>query len=150
MAQEEDGSFIGQVYLERAEPGISPPNWERACNVFSLGGIGETNDLVDSTTFCSGGFRQYIGGLSDGAEITVEGNYLRGNKDVAAIIKKMIQDVKAKRVVPYRLVIGDASPIDTLEFDALALSWTINPSVDDRNTISFGLKVSGEITLGYA
>lgn len=152
MALEEDGSFVGQVYFERAEIGTSPPVWKRVCNIFSIGPVGETNEQVESTTFCSGGYKQYISGLSDGAEITLEGNYLRGSAagSTAELVKAMIADVKAKRKGLYRIVIGDTSPIDTLEFVASAISWAINPAVDDRNTVSFTIKVSGEITLGFA
>jgi len=32
-------------------------------------------------------------------------------------------------------------------FAAVALAWVLNPAVDDRNTISFTFKISGDITV---
>lgn len=148
MSENTDKSFIGQVYFERGDAATSPPTWARACNVTNIGGLGEANDSVDVTTFCSAGNREYIAGLADGTEFTVDGNYMRGDAGSAAVVKDMIDDVKNRRTGPYRVVIGDVSPIEVFEFEAVALSWTFNPAIDDKNGISFGLKVSGPITIG--
>jgi len=67
-------AFVGNVFLHRGKTG-SPAEYERVCQVFSIGGLGATNALIDATTFCSGGSREYIGGLADGAEMTLELNY---------------------------------------------------------------------------
>lgn len=141
-------AFVGGVYLWRGNGG-SPQDFERVCQVFGISGLGETNALVDATTFCSEGSAEYIGGLKDGSEVTLEMNYetvLPG----AAVIDEMIGDVKAKRTVSYQLrAHGDIDNPDdvkqTFHLDALALSWTLNPSPTAKNSISFGVKVSGDI-----
>lgn len=141
-------AFVGGVELWRGDGG-SPQSFERVCQVFGISGLGETNALVDATTFCSGGFAEYIGGLSDGSEITLELNYetvLPG----ALVIDSMIQSVKLKRTDSYELrAFGDKDNPDTrmqtFHFDGLALSWTLNPSPTAKNSISFGTKVTGEI-----
>lgn len=131
---------VGKMYIERGD-GASPEVFDRICQVFSIGGIGQTNDLVDATTFCSGGNREYIAGLADGQEVTLEANYEQDSLDLAA----MIADVKNRLALNYRLVIGDGSPVEGFGFAAIPLSWVINPSVDDKNTVSFGLKISGDV-----
>lgn len=135
-------AFIGNIFFERGDGG-SPEAYERVCEVFSIGGVGETNALEDVTTFCSGGFREYIAGLSDGEEMTIEANYGTSN----TLSRQMIDDVKAKANRNYRLVIEDGSPQVTLSYAGTPLSWTLNPSVDSRNTISFTVKISGQITV---
>lgn len=134
--------FVGKIYFERgtAIPAVS---FDRVCEVFSISGVGETNELVETTTFCSSGFREYIAGLADGEEITLEANYKPGSDDLS----NLIADVKAKVTRTYRLVIEQGSPETTMTFDAAPLSWVLNPSVDDRNTISYTLKISGEIEI---
>lgn len=141
-------AFVGGVYLWRGNGG-SPQDFERVCQVFGISGLGETNALVDATTFCSEGSAEYIGGLKDGSEVTLELNYETVLPD-ASVIDEMIQDVKQKRTVSYQLrAHGDIDDPDTVKqtfhLDALALSWTLNPSPTAKNSISFGVKVTGDI-----
>lgn len=141
-------AFVGGVYLWRGDGG-SPQSFERVCQVFGISGLGETNAIIDATTFCSEGSAEYIGGLKDGSEVTIELNYetvLPG----ALVIDEMIQDVKQKRVRSYELRahgdINDPTTVkQTFHFDGLSLSWTLNPSPTAKNAISFGAKVSGDI-----
>ena len=135
-------AFVANVYFERGDA-ASPEVFTRICQVFDISGLGETNALVEATTMCSAGSREYIGGLADGAEITIEGNYEQGDTDLAA----MIADQKAKTAKNYQIVVEQNSPSETFSFSAIPLSWTLNPSSDDRNTISFTFKVSGAITI---
>lgn len=141
-------AFVGGVELWRGDGG-SPQSFERVCQVFGMSGIGESNALIDATTFCSGGFAEYIGGLADGSEITLELNYetiLPG----ALVIDEMIQDVKLKRTRTFELrAYGNPAAPSTVQqtfhIDGLAKSWGLNPSPTAKNSISFGLKVSGQI-----
>lgn len=134
---------VGGIYFERGGDG-SPISYTRMCDVFSISGLGETNALVETTTFCSNGNREYIGGLADGAEITIEANYDDSDSDLV----QLITDAKNKVLHDYRVVVEDGgSPQTNLTFEAIPLSWTLNPSVDDRNTISFTYKISGPITI---
>ena len=137
-------AFVGNVFLHR-EKGGSPGEYERVCQVFGISGLGQTNDLIEATTFCSGGNREWINGLADGSEITLECNYETGT--TGAILGIMIADVQAKNQRKFIVSVDDGSPSQRFSFTAICLSWTLNPAVDDRNTISFGLKVSGAITL---
>lgn len=143
-------AFVGGVFLYRGDRG-SPQNFTRVCQVFGISGLGETNALVDATTFCSEGSAEYIGGLKDGSEITFELNYETILPD-AQVIDDMIQDVKLKRVSSYELRahgdINDPTTVkQTFHLDALALSWTLNPSPTAKNSIAFGCKVTGDIDI---
>src|ERR1700746_867534 len=95
---------VGNIFFERGDGG-SPESFTRICEIFSISGLGETNALVETTTFCSGGKREYIPGLADGAEITVEANYDAEATDLA----DMIADVKAKARRNYRIVVDQGS-----------------------------------------
>lgn len=143
-----NNAFVGGVYLWRGNGG-SPQDFERVCQVFGISGLGESNALVDATTFCSEGSAEYIGGLKDGSEVTFEMNYETILPE-ASVIDAMIQDVKLKRVVSYQLRahgdINDPATVkQTFHFDALAMAWVLNPSPTAKNGISFTSKVSGDI-----
>lgn len=137
-----DDAFVGDMFLERGN-GASPEVFTRICQVFGISGLGESNELVEATTFCSLGNREYLGGLADGDEMTIECNYEQGDVNLLA----MITDVKNKATRSFQVVAAHSSPNEVFSFSAVCMSWTLNPSVEDRNTISFGLKISGAVTI---
>ena len=134
-------AFVGDIFFERGD-GASPEVFTRICQVFSIDGIGETNALEESTTMCSAGSREYIGGLSDGAEFSIECNYEQDGTD----LDQLRTDVRAKTAVNYQVVVEQLSPSELFAFAAIPLSWTLNPSVDGRNTMTFSFKISGAVT----
>jgi hypothetical protein len=138
-------AFVGDIFLYRGGSGspASPQTFTKVCQVFGMSGLGQTNALVDATTFCSAGSREYIGGLADGAEMTVECNY----ESDATVLFAMIADVTGKVTRSFQVRDESGSPQVVFSFDAACLGWSLNPSVDDRNTITFTLKISGAITI---
>lgn len=142
-------AFVGNVILYRGD-GASPQNFTPVCEAFGISGIGETNDQIESTDFCSGGVKEYIAGLADGSEITLELNFMAkaSAADKMAIQAEFIADVKNKAIRDFQLRCdGDADGITDLTFhwSATALSWTLNPSPTAKNSISFGLKITGGV-----
>ena len=137
---ENDVPFIGQIFWEYGL-GDSPETFQRVCQVFDISGVGEASTLEDVTTFCSGGSREYIAGLADGMEPTIQLNYEANNTYITALIAHQ----KAKTVRTYRLAVEGGSPVQYLTFSAVPLSWNLGPSVDGKNTIEFGYKISGEV-----
>ena len=135
-------AFVGNIFLYRGD-GASPEVFTKVCQVFGLSGLGQVNALIDATTFCSNGSREYISGLADGQEVTIEMNY----ETAAAVIEAMITDVKNKAVRNFQVRVEDGSPTTRFAFSGTCLGWVLNPSVDDRNTIQFTVKISGDITI---
>jgi hypothetical protein len=121
----------------------SPLTYNAIEEVFAITGLGKVRELVDATHFASGGNREYIAGLSDGVEITVECNYVPG----ATRQGDMIAAVNTGDNRLFQVAETLESPETTYTFTGTPLSWTINPSVDDRNTLSFTVKISGDITV---
>lgn len=137
------GAFIGKMFFERGND-ASPAVYTRICEVFTISGLGKTKTLVDVTTFCSGGVREYIPGLADGQEMTLELNY----DPESSAIDNLIADVGQDFNRDYRLVVEfGGSPQKTFTFSGTPLGWVLNPSVDNKNTITFTVKISGDITV---
>lgn len=135
-------AFYGGTTFKRGDGG-GPETFSAVGEVISLSGMGKTNDLIEATSFDSGSSREYIAGLADGQEITVECNYLPNNAEQSSLIADV--DAGVNRNV--QVVITDGVTPKTFAFAVTCLSWVINPAVDDRNTITFGLKISGDITV---
>ena len=111
--------------------------------VFDVSGIGKTNNLVNATNFDSpAGTMEYIAGLSDGSEFTVEANYIPGATHQPVVMTAV--DNQATRT--FRLRYTGVSPEKTWSGSAVCLGYEIAPSVEDRNTIRFTFKVSGDIS----
>jgi len=121
----------------------SPVVYTAIEEVFNITGLGQTNNLVDVTNFDSDeGTMEYIGGLSDGQEVTVECNYVPGATQQAA----MIAAVKTKVNRACRASYIGSSPEERFTFVGVPLSWNVTPSTSERNTLSFTVKISGDIT----
>lgn len=134
---------IGKIFFERGDDG-SPTAYTRICPIFSMSGLGKTNALEDVTTFCSEGDKEYVGGLADGKQITIQANYIGDDSD----IDQLIDDVEDKRTGPYRVVNENVSPSQVFYFDLAGIDWELQPSVSAKNVISFQFKISGPIVRG--
>jgi hypothetical protein len=121
----------------------SPAVFTPVEEVFGLTGLGKVRELVDATHFGSGGNREYIGGLADGVEISVECNYVPG----ATMQQEMIAAVDLGANRNFQVVESLESPETVYSFVGSPLGWTLNPAVDDRNTLTFTVKISGDITV---
>lgn len=139
-------AFVGGFTLKRRIDPLSPTIYTAIPEVFSISGVGQTNDLVDVTNFDSAGSREYVGGLADGQEITIEANYVpeHANFDQQSAF---ITDVVNKTTRDFQLLVSGSSPNVLFSFSAACLSYVINPSVDGRNTITFTAKISGAVTI---
>lgn len=121
----------------------SPSVYTAIEEVFSISGLGKTNSLEDVTNFDSPeGTMEYIAGLADGAEITIQANYSpAGTQQIA-----MVSAVNTGTNRQFQLAYTGVSPEKTWTFEGVPLSWQIVPSPSNKNTIQFTVKVSGDIT----
>jgi hypothetical protein len=139
--------FTGGITFSRQNISGSPYAYDDLEEVKSISGLGKTNPLIDTTSFDSTA-REYIAGLADGQEISVEcvRVHTAGNNQ-----DDLVTDVDNGTTSTFRLVVTDSSVspnlTNTYTFSAVCLSWAISPSYDDANMISFTLKISGDITV---
>jgi hypothetical protein len=133
-------AFVGKAYLAVGN-GDSPEVYATYCEIDTIGGVGQKNDQVEATTFCSGGVKQYIAGLSDGNEVSFSANYSLSNEQQEALIT----DVENKANRAFQLTMGDNSPQRVFQFVATMLSWEVDPSVSAKNMIKFTGKITGPI-----
>lgn len=133
-------AFVGKVYIAIGD-GESPESFVRYCEVNTIGGFGEKNDQIDATTFCSGGYKEFIAGLSEGQEIGITANYSLDDD----VQEQLIDAVQAKSNIHVQVQVGDDSPQKGFGMTVAMLSWEIDPAVDNKNEIKFSMKVTGQI-----
>lgn len=150
-AENEAKGFVGGVFLYRGSGG-SPEAFDKVCSVFSISGLGLTNDLVDATTFCSAGVKEYIAGLADGSQITLGCNFRADGSDEDLTQRAMRADVAARAIRSFELAAdGDLDGVDNtrFSFEAVCVGWSLAPSPTAKNAINFVIKISGPITEFY-
>lgn len=117
-------------------PQGSPQEIEECLSVSELG---QTNSLIDVTNFQSdAGTMEYIAGLADGSEISIECNRVPAAVGQAAL-KLAVENQETNQFT----LVYDATT--TYTFDAVCMSEVLNPSISEQNKVSYSVKVSGKI-----
>ncbi len=135
-------AYTGGLTLKVSD-GASPEVYSTVPEAKSVSGLGVTNPLIDATSFDSTA-REYIAGLADGSEISIECLRVHSSPSVQ---DQVIALIDAKTTRNYQIVLTDGTTPITYTFAGVPLSWSITPSVDDATMISFSLKISGAITV---
>lgn len=137
-----DAKIAYGTFLEYSD-GASPPTWTSLAEVVNITGPGMSRELPDATHMQSpGGWREFIGGLKDAGEITVECNHLPNNatQDASTGVLSFFASGSTK---DWRLRFP-VSPEVTWEFEAVVSAFEPEFPIDDKMMLSVTLKVSGQ------
>lgn len=106
---------------------------------------GETVESLDATHFASpGARREYILGLIDGGEITLELNLLvNDGSQFGSQSVRQVFNSRSKRL--WRIVIPGSSATRTFEFEALITGDSFSVPVGEVQRRSLTLKVTGAV-----
>lgn len=133
-------STIGNDFKLQVGDGMSPEAFADLCAAFEVGELGEEKPLIDITTLCSTA-REYRNGLADGIEIPLNCNFEPGDEQ----IRDLYADFKADTLRNFRVVTKD-SPEDAFEFAATVRAWRLGLPVGEKSSVTFTLKISGDVT----
>lgn len=134
-------AFLNGVTIKRGD-GAGTEVFTPMSEVIGLSGLGKTNPLVEVSSFDST-VREYIAGLADGTEVTLEANYLPADAEQQGLITDVDDGLNRN----FEILITDGTTPLTYSVTFTCLSWVINPSFDDKNTVTFTLKISGAIVV---
>ena len=134
--------FTGGITMSIEDtPGAD--TWTLIPGLISPPTLGKTNPLVDVTDFDSTA-KEYIGGLSDGNEISATFHYDAAAGTNAQLVQLQTA-VDNKTNVNIQVAVTDGTTTDTYEFAIVPLSWTLGGGPEDVATLEFSLKISGAI-----
>lgn len=134
-------AFFGQGSLWQVE--TSTGVYETIPKVGSISGPGRSRETVDVTNHSSpAGFREYIGGLRDGDEISAD-VYWTYDSDVY----EFLEDTYGTQedVVSFRVVYPMTPLNETYTFDGWVTNLTDAAPVDGALTKALTVKITGEI-----
>jgi len=137
---------IGYGVLLKVGNGATPEVFTAIAELTNISGPGLTLDAVEAThTESPNAYREYIAGLLDGGEISLEVNFLPGNA-THAIATGILGDHQNRTMRNFQVVWPDGSST-TWSFAALVTKAEPTAPLDNRMTMALTLKISGKPTL---
>ena len=128
--------------LKRGD-GAVPEVFTTIAEVKSLSGPGLTLETIDVTHHQStGGWREFIGGLLDGGEVTFDVNFIPSNQTQ----DNLWTDLQNRTLRNFELEFPDPGST-TWSFSALVTGFEESAPIDDVLGASVTLKISGQPTL---
>jgi len=109
--------------------------------------IGLSADTIDVTSHDStGGWREYLGGLKDGGEVTLELNFDPVGATHDDVTGGLLDDFASGTSVSWVVTFSDAAT-STWAFSAIPVGFELDAPIDDKLTASATLKITGVVTL---
>ncbi|MDK1103953.1 MAG: phage tail tube protein [Actinomycetota bacterium] len=116
--------------------------------VVSITGPGVSRDTIEKTHLTSDGMaREFIPGLIDGGDVTVELNFLPDDTTQALIFSDMISTTVTSVEQAYTIQLTDATP-QTIAMNLIPTAWEPSAPFDDKLSLSVTFKVSGAVAIG--
>lgn len=138
MASED--TLLGNELTFQVGDAGSPEQFVDMCAVIDIGGLGEQKDLVEVTAICDTA-RTYRNAMADGQEFPLQVNFIQGDAQTRAVYAAFKDDA----VLSFRMALKDHTD-EYFEFRAIVRGWSIAPPINQRATMTFTLKVTGEVT----
>jgi len=140
------GNFAAKGTLLKTGDGTSPEVFTTIAQVVSIGGPSLSLDPLDVTSHSSlEGNKEFVGGLIDGGELTLEINFdpADATHNQAAGLLKLLKD---RTIRNFELVFSDTASTKWT-IPALVTGFEPGAPVDGKLSASVTLKVSGVPTL---
>jgi predicted secreted protein len=131
---------------------VSPSAWTTIAEVTSITPPALARDAQDAThTESTGGWREFIPGLKDGGEVSVEMNFIPGGAGVALILSQF----NSSDLTQCRVLFPDgthgANPTSTIwAFNAVCTGFAPEAPIDDVMKATAKFKVTGQPTFSPA
>lgn len=123
---------------------VSPETYQLIAERVSLGGPSMQRDAPDVTHMDSpDGWREFIPGLKDGGEISVEGNFVPTDPSQNAetgLLTEFFSDVRGHWQIEFP---NTGSPPVVWEFDGIMTGFELDMPVDDKLAFTATIKISG-------
>jgi predicted secreted protein len=141
----ESNARLGYGTLLKRRISTSPDTYQLVAERVSLGGPSMSRDVPDVTHMDSpNGWREFLAGLKDGGEISVEGNFVptdASHNVSTGLLSEFYSDVRGHWIIEFPLT---GSPAVFWEFDGILSGFNVDMPVDDKLAFTATIKISGE------
>lgn len=122
---------------------LGVPAYVEVAEVHNISGPSVSRDSIETTHHGStGGYREYLPGLRDGGEVTVDINWDNSEGSHADIYGQITSSQTANE--DYRVNFSGGA---TFTFSGHVTAFDVTAPLDDRLTASLTIKLSGQPTL---
>lgn len=140
------GSHGTKFWIEDPD---APTLLKLVCGITDITGPGNTAETIDVSSHCSDGWREFIGGMRDGGEVTFSINFEPVNNNHKLLWDIVAnyygQPLGARIYLPYDAVTNPESAY--LEFKVIPTQNGFNAPVSGAVTVDFTAKVSGAVNI---
>lgn len=138
---------IGYGTLFQTGDGNSPEAWTTLAEVTSITPPNMARDSIDASHEQSpDGWREFIAGMKDGGDVTIEMNFDPDSTSVAALMAELNLSGPAATKTR-RILFPDTS---TFDFEAFLTAFEPDAPLDDRMTATATFKITGRPFLTQA
>lgn len=139
-------AVFAQGTLLKAGNGAATEVFTTISEVTNIGGPGLALDPIEVTNMDStAGWREFIGGLLDGGEVSISINYKPDNATHNAA-NGLINDMENRTKRNFQLIFSDSGNT-TFSFTALVTGFESTAPVDGHLTADVTFKITGQPTL---
>jgi len=131
---------MGIEYEIGIQPGTTPTTYNELIEVFDVTPPNQQTDEIEVTHYKSvGGYREFIAGLRDGGEVTIQLNWVPGNPtDI------LLRDLHTSGALHmHRITFPNAS---TISYPGWIKGLERSSPYDDRQTMTVTVRVAGNST----
>ena len=115
--------------------------------VTNIGGPSMSRNMIDATSHDSTAFwQEFIKGLKDGGEVSIEGNFKISDAGQLALIADFDDD----STLPEIIITIPTDPVTTCTFDGAVTAFDTDKPHDGKIGFSASIKVSGKPTISTA
>lgn len=135
------------AHLQRADDN-SPPNFVNVLGIKSITGPNITRDTHDVTDMNGTGWKEFIGGLVDGGEVSFEANFLprdpsQNQEDGGWMAEFDKTSCDSRRIWRITLPFCEGDSDGYFEFEGIVTGQQIQMPMDDLMSFNGTIKVSG-------
>lgn len=131
---------IGYGTLFKIGNGAAPEVFTTVAEVTAITPPNMSRDAIDASHELSPeGWREFIGGLKDGGEVSIELNFVPGSATTIALMAEIAADAGNKQIV--------FTTNEIFSFRALCTAFEPDAPLDDKMTATATYKVTGQPTL---
>lgn len=128
--------------------GASPEGFTSIAEVTSIGGPALGLGSVEATHLTSPNkWKEYIPGMLEGGEVTLELNFLPGNATQSDTSGGLLNDMRTRAINNYQIAFPDSPSTQWIVPAFVTAFEPTTPVGDEKLAASVTLKVSGEPTL---
>lgn len=139
-------AYLSNIKVELVTTTVSPNTYTELPEVMGGVQIGETAPLVDVSHLQSTS-REYIAGLSDGDEFSLECNrVINASPDIQGLFISLKEQTRTLRVTATNTRVSP-NITKTYTFSAVFLGYSLNPAVGEQDKITYSFKISGGVTI---